>query len=80
MKTNGKLRWRNRRGDNYWYLEDDTAGYGHVIRRNVVNSRNVLSTHYQACGKDESIDCTRLRDAKAFVELSWRKWAPRRKR
>ena len=56
--------WRNRRGDNYHYYQDDKYGYGYVIARE--------GRVYHATGKLKSATFRSLREAKAFVEESWR--------
>jgi hypothetical protein len=63
MKTSTR-HWRNRRGDNYYYYENDKYGLGHVIAREGL---------YYATGKDTSREFKKLREAKAFVEKSWRR-------
>jgi len=56
--------WRHRRGDNYHYYEDAEYGYGTVIARD--------GSVYHATGRLKGATFRTLREAKAFVERSWR--------
>lgn len=64
-----KLRWRNRRGDSYHFYTDGKYDYAYVVRR--FGTR----VHYDATcpGSNKSKECSKLREAKRFVERNWKR-------